>query len=100
MAVVWLDDEHAAPAAGQLALRSGHAALEGATGGSPRQFDFDASEVEAVELVAESSARLHGRPTLAIALRNRGRVLVAEVVGFGVAAEIVDYLAHWQDHAD
>jgi hypothetical protein len=93
--VVWTE-EGKPRATGQLSLGDGHATLTGASAHDPRQFEFDAAEVEAFELVAVPALRLNGRPTLAITLRGRGRLWIAEAFGFGIVADVADYLRHWR----
>ena len=97
--VVWAEEDKPR-ATGQLALGDGHATLTGASGHEPRQFDFDAADVEAFELVAVPALRLNGRPTLAITLRGGGRLWIAEAFGFGLVADVVDYLRHWRPHGE
>jgi hypothetical protein len=94
-AVSWLEEGETTPAVGKLALEGRHALLEGTAAHVPRQTEFDASELEAVELLDSPRARLNSRPTVAISLRGRGRLLIAELFGIGVVCEIVSQLGSW-----
>lgn len=94
--VVWLDPSTCAPAVGRLTLHDGHADLDGAQGAKPRSYEFKAEDIESCDLVCDFRTRLNGRPTLSISLKGRGRLLIAEAMGFGHITEIAYYLRQWR----
>lgn len=73
-------------------MADGHVVLAGMAAGEPRVTEFDCSEVETARLVTDRARRLRDRPTLAIGLRGRGRLLIAELSGIGITAEIFERL--------
>jgi len=96
--VVWAEDGRPGTATGSLTIGDdGRAVLAGMAGGAYRATGFAASDLEAIELVSSPSSRLNGRPTLAVALKDRGRILIAELIGFGTAAEVVAALMSWYE---
>ena len=96
--VMWRDSRYGEPTVGKLLLLNRHAILAGMSGCEQRVTEFEACEVELVSK-ASPVTRLHELPTLVVELRDRGQVLIAQLVGFAVLAEVADVLASWLDTA-
>ena len=92
-AVVWDDGERPVPTIGRLLLIGNRVILVGNSPGEPRLRKFDTDEVEALEIVRAPEARLRGRPTLALALRDGAFLRISELNGFGIVGEIADAIA-------
>jgi hypothetical protein len=91
--VVWDDGNRPVPATGQLLVIEGHVILVGNRPGQPRLREFDTDEIDAMEIVRLPGARLRGRPTLALALRDGSLIRITELNGFGIVGEIANLLA-------
>ncbi len=92
--VIWSDSRYGASTAGQLSLLNRHAILSGMSGSEQRVTEFEACEVELLRKAAPAM-RLHEQPTLVVDLRDRGQVLIAQLVGIGVLAEVAEVLTSW-----
>ena len=92
--VVWRDEDEFVPAVGKLTLSSDHAVLEGMRGGLPESREFDAADVQSVDVLRNPHDHHDHQPMLRVSLTGRGRIVMS-AIGLGLIYEIADVVAQW-----